>query len=67
MALGFSLGGLLGGNDRQLAQTRYADQTSATETASAARRAGHRSSIPGAAAQGEKWEIKDREKWRWNR
>jgi hypothetical protein len=59
MAFGISLGGLLGGNDRQLAATKYAGKTSATETARAARRARHFRNAKEADAQGAAWERRE--------
>lgn len=47
------------GNDQQRAATKYAGP-SASETAAAKRRAGHRRSIPKAAAKGQAWEDRDR-------
>jgi hypothetical protein len=46
------------GNDHERA-ARY-DGPSASESAAAKRRAGHRRSIPGAAAAGQAWEDRDR-------
>lgn len=46
------------GNDHERA-ARY-DGPSASETAAAKRRAGHRRSIPKAAAKGQAWEDRDR-------
>ena len=54
------LSNLFGGNDRQLAETKYADRESATDRAARQRREGHRRSIGKAIAKGEKWERKDR-------
>ena len=65
MAFGISLGGLLGGNDRELAATKYADRASATDTARAARRAGHHRAAQRADAQGAAWEAGERRKDRW--
>ncbi|MGW3135924.1 hypothetical protein [Streptomyces sp. NPDC001139] len=57
------------GNDHERA-ARY-DGPSASETAAAKRRAGHRRNIARAAAQGEAWEDADRSRFRtgsrWNR
>jgi hypothetical protein len=50
-----------GGNDRQLAATKYAGRESATETASRRNRAGHRrGGATRAARQGQTWEDRDR-------
>lgn len=53
--------GWIFGNDRKLAETKYAGRTSATETAAQARRAGHRRNLGRAAAQGQAWEDRDRQ------
>ncbi|MEV3857748.1 hypothetical protein AB0J38_25910 [Streptomyces sp. NPDC050095] len=47
-------------SDAELAATRYEGRESATDSAARGRRAGHRRSIPGAAAQGQAWEDDDR-------
>lgn len=49
------------GNDHERA-AKY-DGPSASETAAAKRRAGHRRSIPKAAAKGQAWEDRDRERY----
>ncbi|NUS78485.1 MAG: hypothetical protein HOV70_20115 [Streptomyces sp.] len=46
------------GNDHERA-AKY-DGPSASETAAAKRRAGHRRSVPKAAAEGQAWEARDR-------
>lgn len=71
--MGF-LSNLFGGNDRQLAATKYAGRESASAEASRRRREGHRRSIREAADAGEAWEQADRRRdrrggWRrtdWN-
>lgn len=53
------------GNDRErAAQPKYAGRTSASETAAAKRRAGHRRSIAKTAAKAEAWEQRDRRRFR---
>jgi hypothetical protein len=39
------LGNLFGGNDRQLAKTKYPDRESASQTAARKRREGHRARV----------------------
>ena len=51
---------LVGGNDRKLAATTYADRQSASDKAAAKRRAGHRRNVTRAARQGQAWEDADR-------
>lgn len=48
------------GNDRKLAETRYAGRESATQSVARQRRQGHRRSILGTARQGQAWEDADR-------
>ncbi|MGW9029131.1 hypothetical protein ACWGQ5_34380 [Streptomyces sp. NPDC055722] len=60
--MGF-LSWLAGGNDRQLAETRYAGRESASARAARRRREGHRRSIAKAARQGEAWEQRDRRRF----
>lgn len=55
---------LFGGNDRQLAETKYAGRESASEQAARRRREGHRRSIRAAADAGEAWEQADRRRER---
>jgi hypothetical protein len=53
--------GLFGGNDRELAETKYSDRESASQSASRARRSSHRNSGAGRAARkGQQWEDADR-------
>lgn len=52
---------LLGGNDRQLAETKYAGRTSASDDAAQQRRRGHRRSVTRTARQGQAWEDADRQ------
>ncbi|MCX5326335.1 hypothetical protein [Streptomyces sp. NBC_00120] len=47
------------GNDRDRAR-RYEGRESASDEAARKRRTGHRRSVPGAAAQGQAWEDRDR-------
>lgn len=49
------------GNDRKLAETKYAGRKSATDTAAEQRRKRHRRSIGRAAAAGQAWEDRDRQ------
>lgn len=49
------------GNDHQRA-TRYEGRESASDRAARKRREGHRRSIPKAAAQGQAWEDRDRQR-----
>jgi hypothetical protein len=51
---------LFGGNDRQLAETRYAGRESASDRAARQRREGHRRNVTAAARQGQAWEDRDR-------
>ena len=52
-----------GGNDRQLAATRYAGRESASDSAARSRRAGHRNSgAKRAARAGQAWEDADRDR-----
>ncbi|MEU8968129.1 hypothetical protein AB0D11_02440 [Streptomyces monashensis] len=58
------------GNDRKLAETKYAGRQSATDAAAEQRRRGHRRSIGRTAAAGQAWEDRDRQqdrKGRWYR
>jgi hypothetical protein len=60
--------GWLFGNDRKLAETKYAGRKSATDAAAEQRRRGHRRSIGRTAAAGQAWEDRDRQqdrKGRW--
>ncbi|TVZ96493.1 hypothetical protein [Streptomyces sp. BK340] len=52
------------GNDRERAATKYAGQESASDRAARQRRTGHRRSIAKAAAQAERWEQRDRRRFR---
>lgn len=52
------------GNDRQLAETKYAGRESATDRATRQRRTSHRRSVLGTARQGQAWEDTDREQER---
>jgi hypothetical protein len=55
------LSGLFGGNDRQLAETKYAGRESASQTAARARRNSHRNGgARRAARDGQAWEDRDR-------
>lgn len=55
------MGWFFGSNDRQLAETKYADRESATESAGRARRSGHRNGgARRAARDGQDWEDRDR-------
>lgn len=65
MAFGISLGSLRGGNDRELAATKYAGRPSATDTARAANRRSHFRGAKAADAKGAAWEAKERQKDRW--
>jgi hypothetical protein len=57
------LGNLFGGNDRQLAKTKYPDRESASQTAARARSAGHRNGGARRAARaGQAWEDGDRDR-----
>lgn len=58
--MGF-ISGLFGGNDRQLADTRYSGRESASAAASRRRREGHRRNVTAAARQGQAWEDRDRQ------
>lgn len=50
-----------GGNDRELAETKYAGRESATAKAARGRREGHRrGGATKAARRGEAWEDRDR-------
>lgn len=54
---------LFGGNDRELAATRYEGRESATAKASRQRRASHRNSgATQAAREGQAWEDADRQR-----
>ena len=55
---------LFGGNDRQLAETKYAGRESASNRAARQRREGHRRSIAKSAAKAERWEQQDRRRFR---
>jgi len=58
--MGF-LGNLFGGNDRQLAETKYSGRESASQSAARARSAGHRNGgATRAARRGQSWEDSDR-------
>ncbi|MEV8432015.1 hypothetical protein ACWHLZ_27985 [Streptomyces chartreusis] len=48
------------GNDRERAETKYAGRESASEKAARRRRASQQRGVAKAAAEGEKWERKDR-------
>ncbi|UOB09094.1 hypothetical protein MQE23_08515 [Streptomyces sp. HP-A2021] len=50
------------GDDRQRAETKYAGRESATDKAARQRRQGHRRGIGKAAAQGQAWEERDRQR-----
>jgi hypothetical protein len=63
--MAISLGGLFGGNDRELAQTHYPDRPPATTTALAANRRSHFRDAKKADAQGAAWEAGERKKDRW--
>ncbi|MFJ6645788.1 hypothetical protein ACIQPS_09015 [Streptomyces sp. NPDC091290] len=52
-----------GGNDRQLADTRYAGRESASDRAARKRRENHRRSITKTAAKAERWEQQDRRRF----
>lgn len=49
------------GNDRKLAETKYAGRTSASETAAQQRRQSHRRSLGKTARAGQAWEDRDRQ------
>ena len=52
-----------GGNDRQLAATKYAGRESASDSAARGRRAGHRNGgAKRAARAGQAWEAADRDR-----
>jgi hypothetical protein len=56
------MGWFFSGDDRQLAETKYSDRESATESAGRARRDGHRNGgARRAAHNGQAWEDADRE------
>lgn len=62
--MGF-LSNLFGGNDHQLAETKYADRESATDRAARKRRQSHHAKgIRQAATAGERWEQQDRRRYR---
>lgn len=50
------------GNDQQRAATKYAGRESASDQAARRRRQGHRRNIAKAAAQGQAWEDRDRQR-----
>lgn len=60
--MGF-LGDLFGGNDRQLAETKYAGRESASDSAARSRRTSHRNGgATRAARAGQAWEDSDRDR-----
>ena len=64
------LSNLFGGNDRQLAATKYAGRESATDRAARKRRENYRRNVTKAARAGQAWEDRDRQqdrKGRWYR
>ena len=54
---------LVGGIDRQLAETSYSGRESASDRAARKRREGHRKSIARAARKAEQWEQQDRKRF----
>jgi len=67
-----ALSWLFGGNDHELARTRYAGRESASDEAARKRREQHQSKAAKAARQGQRWEAKDRKRdkrgstsWTW--
>ena len=51
---------LAGGNDRELADTRYAGRESASDKAARRRRENYRRTVTKAARAGQAWEDRDR-------
>lgn len=54
---------LVGGNDRQLAETQYSGRESASARAARKRRQDRSRSVAKAAAAAERWEQKDRRRF----